>query len=78
MKEKRKRAKAVAVVLIIHENPGAANSCHHSEILDHKALPYSNDLAPHDYHALRGLSFENDDEIKEAAHSWLREQGGGI
>jgi transposase len=43
--------------------------------------PYSPDLSPSDYHVfgplkdvLRGRKFGNDDEVKEAVHSWLTPQ----
>ena len=43
--------------------------------------PYSQDLAPSDYHifgplkeALRGRKFTSDEEVKEAVHTRLREQ----
>jgi len=43
--------------------------------------PYSPDLAPSDYHifgplkeALRSRRFTSDEEVKEAVHTWLREQ----
>ena len=49
------------------------------ELLQHP--PYSPDLAPSDYHifsplkeALRGRRFASDEEVKEAVHTWLREQ----
>ena len=49
------------------------------ELLQHP--PYSPDLAPSDYHtfgplkeALHGPRFTSDEEVKEAVHTWLREQ----
>jgi histone-lysine N-methyltransferase SETMAR len=43
--------------------------------------PYSPDLAPSDYHifgplkeALRSRRFTSNEEVKEAMHTWLREQ----
>ena len=43
--------------------------------------PHGPDLAPSDYHifdplkeALRGRRFTSDEEVKEAVHTWLREQ----
>jgi len=49
------------------------------ELLPHPA--YSPDLAQSDYHifgplknALRGRRFANDDEVKDAVHTWLRAQ----
>jgi len=43
--------------------------------------PYSPDFAPSDYHicgplkeALRGRRVTSDEEVKEAVHTWLREQ----
>ena len=49
------------------------------ELLQHP--PYSPDLAPSDYHifsplkeALRGRRFTSNEEVKEAVHTWLREQ----
>jgi len=49
------------------------------ELLQHP--PYSPDLAPSDYHifgalkeALRSRRFASDEEVKEAVHTWLREQ----
>jgi hypothetical protein len=48
-----------------------------SELLPHP--PYSPDLAPPDYHifgpikdALRGRRLANDEEVKNAVHTWLR------
>jgi hypothetical protein len=49
------------------------------QILQHP--PYSPDFSSSDYHesgplkdALRGRRFGNDDEVKEAVHSWLTAQ----
>jgi len=48
------------------------------ELLQH---PHSPDLAPSDYHifgplkeALHGRRIISDEEVKEAVHTWLREQ----
>ncbi|BFZ02563.1 hypothetical protein BsWGS_05602 [Bradybaena similaris] len=72
-------------VLILHDNahPHTATAILdtikrlRSQILEHP--PYSPDLAPSDYHvfgpikdALRGRKIVNDDEIKDAVHSWLK------
>jgi hypothetical protein len=42
---------------------------------------YSSDFSPSDYYilgmlrdALRGRRFSNDEEVKDAVHTWLREQ----
>jgi histone-lysine N-methyltransferase SETMAR len=49
------------------------------ELLYHP--PYSLNLAPSDYHisgplkeALRGCRFSSNEGVKEAVHTWLREQ----
>jgi histone-lysine N-methyltransferase SETMAR len=83
----RRRGLLSRGVLLLHDNarPHTAAATLDTirrlrfQILQHP--PYSPDLAPSDYHvfgpmkdALRGRKFGNDDEIKEAVHSWLKGQ----
>ena len=86
IKQKR-RGFLSKTVLLLHDKarPHTANAtvetiqALHFETLSHP--PYSPDLAPSDFHvfgplneALRGRHFSSDDEVKEAVHSWLRDQ----
>jgi len=74
-------------VLLLHDNarPHTARLTINTirqlnwEVLEHPA--YSPDVAPSDFHrlgalknVLRGRRFSTDDEVKEAAHDWLRSQ----
>ena len=60
----------------------ATQECIEKLKLEQLILPaHSPDLAPSDFHmfgpmkeALRGQQFDDDDEVKEMVHSWLRSQ----
>jgi len=71
-------------VLLHHDNARphtAAGTVETVQQLGFKLLqhpPYSPDLAPSDYHifgplkeAMRSRKFTSDEEVKEAAHTWL-------